>query len=274
MRAVSSIAGVVGLAACLLWAPIAEGQTLPAEAAPTPRADEASSPALPPLPPPAPEAAASAPATPETLPRVEVAPPAPGRAGDDPSGEDVSTAPASAPPDPWATQPIVAELQFGVGTPLGLAGLAIDYSPIPLLGFNVGVGLGLGGAEYAFASRLRFIRAGHRRHVAVYLGAGLSGGAYNTAYAGPDIAVDGSQGNFEHPVPHYHWDAAFWTNLEAGVEIRIASHLSLRPFVGAAFLVNPNAGVVVIGQRGDLPAPPERWLPYLGLAIGYAVRPW
>ena len=278
MRFDSSFGRVVSVFACLLWAPVAAAQTPSTETAPAPRPDEVSSSPLPPLPPPAPDGdagitAAGTPAADNTAPPRDPSQTAAADLSADTS-EDASDEEATRPPDPWATRPIVAEAQFGIGTPLGLAGLAIDYSPVPILGLDLGVGLGLGGVEYAFASRLRVLRAGRRTHVVVYLGGGLSGGAYNTEYAGPEVAVDGSQGNFENPVPHYHWDAAFWTNLEAGVEIRFKSNVSLRPFAGAAFLLNPNAGMAVTGQRGDAPTPPERWLPYLGLAIGYAIRPW
>jgi hypothetical protein len=175
-------------------------------------------------------------------------------------------------PDPWATQPLVLEGQLGLGTPLGLAGIALDYSPFSILGLNLGIGLGLGGPQYAFASRLRVIRAGRRKQVALYLSGGVSGGAFNTQYRGPDISFAGSQGGPEDPVAHYHWDAAYWTNLEAGVEIRVRQHLSLRPFAGAAFLLNPSAGTAVIGQYGEIPTRAERWAPYLGIAIGYVPR--
>ena len=171
----------------------------PGTTAPAPRPDEASSsplPPLPPLPPPAPDddagitavgsTAAATPKTGDTAPPGDPAQTAAAhRSADTSEDEDATDAEATKPPDPWATRPIVAELQFGAGTPIGLAGLAIDYSPVPLLALNLGVGLGLGGAEYAFASRLRVVRAGRRTHVAVSLGGGLSGGAYNTEYAWP-----------------------------------------------------------------------------------------
>jgi hypothetical protein len=286
MRFHSSFARVLSALAYLLWAPLAAAQTPSADRAPTRPPDEASPPPLPPLPPlppPAPEddagtTAAGATTAGDTVPRRDpsqtAAAHAQTAAADASEDETASDEEATRPPDPWATRPLLAELQFGIGTPIGLAGLVIDYSPVPILGLNAGVGLGPGGVEYAVASRLRVIRAGRRTHVALYLGGGLSGGAYNSEYAGPDIAVDGSQGNFENPVPHYHFDTAFWTNLEAGVEIRFKSNLSLRPFAGAEYLLNPGDGTAVTGQRGDVPAPLGRWLPYLGLAIGYAVRPW
>jgi hypothetical protein len=177
-------------------------------------------------------------------------------------------------PDPWVTKPIVVEGQFGLGAPLGLAGLALEYSPVPFLGIDLGVGLGRGGVQYAFATRLRLLRAGHRNHVAPYLGAGVSAGGFNTDYPGPNISVDGSQTFHEDTVEHYHFDMALWMNLEAGADLRLGPHVTLRPFAGAAFLLNPGAGTAVTGQLGEVPTPPDRWLPYLGLAVGYAVSPW
>lgn len=276
MESPASAARAVILAACLVWAPVAAAQTPLAGAAPAPQPDETSSPALPPLPPlppPTPDDGASVPVPRDAVPRVDSVPAGGAHDADAPGDASAASATATAPPNPWAAQPLVGELQFGVGTPLGLAGVAVDYSPLPILGLDLGIGLGLGGVQYAFATRLRPIRAGRRTHVGVYLSGGVSMGAFNTEYAGPDVAVDGSQGDSENPVPHYHWDAAYWMNLEAGVEIRLATRLSLRPFAGAAFLLNPSAGTAVSGQRGEMPAQVDRWWPYLGFAIGYVASP-
>jgi len=200
---------------------------------------------------------------PSPAPRVETQVRRPEPAPSDIPDTSPSNPPAMA--DPWKVQPFVIESQLGLGAPLGLIGIALDYSPMPVLGLNVGVGLGLGGVQYAFAARLRVIRWGHRNHFAAYLGAGVSAGGYNTDYA----ALDTWPEALERPSPHYHWDTAYWTNLEAGIDMRIGSHLSLRPFFGVALVLNPNAGVAVIGAFDEHPSKVES-VPYVGLAVGYA----
>ena len=168
---------------------------------------------------------------------------------------DAPSATATAPPSPWATQPLVLEAQFGLGTPLGLAGIAMDYSPVPILGLNLGVGLGLGGVQYAFASRLRVVRAGRRKQVALYLSGGVSGGAFNTEYE-TLVPVDGSQGG-ESPVAHYHWDAAYWAILEAASDSRPTAPLAAPVRWCRVSSLIPSADTAVIGQYGEVPAPAD-----------------
>jgi hypothetical protein len=95
-------------------------------------------------------------------------------------------------------------------------------------------------------------------------------GGLHTSYPGLGI-VDGDTGS-ENPVPHYHWNTAYWANPEVGIDIRLGQHFSLRPFLGAAVLLNPNDGVPVVGQYGEQPSK-VGWVPYVGVAIGYALMP-
>jgi hypothetical protein len=112
------------------------------------------------------------------------------------------------PPDPWETRPFMVEAHLGIGTPVGLVGIAFDYSPWALLGLNLGVGLGVSGPEYAFTSRVRLLRVGRRTRVALYLGAGVSGGSYDQPTALDSFPVDGSQTESASDSAHFHWAMA------------------------------------------------------------------
>ncbi len=177
-------------------------------------------------------------------------------------------------PDPFATSPFVAEAQFGIGQPLGIVGVALDFSPVPMLALNLGIGWGWVGLQYEFMPRLRVFRWGSRRQFAAYLGAGVSAGAFDAPYQIP-ISIPAGEGEtdqVENPYAHNHWSMAYWTNLEAGVDMRLGRHVSLRPFVGAEILLNPESHTGVTGQHGE--APPSNiqlWAPYVGVGIGYAL---
>ena len=166
------------------------------------------------------------------------------------------------------------EAQLGFAAPLGLFGLAVDYAPIPELAFNLGIGAGFAGLQYALSGRLRVVRFGQRAHFAPYVGAGFSMGAYDSPINLPNFipGADGTTDN-ENPSPHYHWSLAYWTNAEAGIEMRFGN-VALRPFFGATFLLNPGSSSIVYGEHGE--APPggfDRWGPYIGIAVGYALAP-
>jgi hypothetical protein len=119
-------------------------------------------PSLAPLPPPAPPAPASTPAASPS----NIARPADtdDRGPDSGTAEDAPDEPPT--PDPWGGLPLVLEAQFGLGAPLGFVGVALDYSPVPAIGINLGVGLGGAGPQYALSTRLRVFRFGHRAHFA------------------------------------------------------------------------------------------------------------
>ncbi len=238
--------------------------------------------ALPPLPPPS-----ETPAPSSTLPSLpapseaafaEPAPPQPAS----PGHPDVDGAPANETqgpprePDPWATRPFMIEGHLGAGTPVGILGAALDYSPWPVLGVNLGIGLGVSGPEYAFTSRVRLLRLGRRTHVALYLGAGVSAGAYSQPTDIDSFSVDGSQTESASERAHFHWDVAYWTNFEAGVEIRLRSGTSLRPYLGVSRLLNPDPTVTVNDvYSGSPPANPVvPWSGYVGFALGYSMAGW
>jgi len=76
-----------------------------------------------------------------------------------------------------------------------------------------------------------------------------------------------------NPFPHNHWDKAYWTQLEAGVDLRLGAHVSLRFYAGASYLLDQTPTVVVLGADGARPSDVQPWLPYTCAAIGYALSP-
>lgn len=60
------------------------------------------------------------------------------------------------PVDAWSERQFALEAHVGVGTPYGLGGLALDYTPIRWLSLNAGAGAGLDGLQSAFMLRTRY----------------------------------------------------------------------------------------------------------------------
>ena len=109
-----------------------------------------------------------------------------------------------------------------------------------MLALNLGIGWGWVGLQYEFMPRLRVFRWGSRRQFAAYLGAGVSAGAFDAPYQLQiDIPAGEGTSDVENPYAHNHWSMAYWTNLEAGVDMRLGPHVSLRPFVGAEIPAEP-----------------------------------
>jgi hypothetical protein len=204
---------------------------------------------------------------------VTVLPPAPANGADAPPPEDETPAKV----DAFRDQPLAVELQLGLNAPLGLAGLAIDYSLIPALALNAGVGLGLSGVQWGAGARVRVFRFANGRdtnHFAITCGAGVAGGAFDTAHADVlGISIDGSQYTPEPQVAHYHFDQAIWATTDVGFEMRFGPHFLFRPELGLSALLNPSDGFPVNGSRGESPGPiggvADNVGGYVALVLGY-----
>jgi hypothetical protein len=169
----------------------------------------------------------------------------------------------------WAARKVAIEAQLGFGPPLGYLGAAIDYSPVPALALNAGVGLGGVGIQYALSVRLRLgsiLPFAGSSNSSLYVGAGFSAGAYQTPPGLPGDDADGAA--------YYHWDTAYWTNLEIGGEARSSSSVTFRVFLGLGLLLNPGSAVPIgyTAPGGALAPPGFAWYqPYIGVAVGYAL---
>jgi hypothetical protein len=161
--------------------------------------------------------------------------------------------------------------------PVGVLGIALDYSPWPLLGLNLGIGLGGAGPQYAFTSKTSPAPVGPPNPGRPVPGRwNLGGGSYEQPTALDAFPVDGSQTESAGERAHFHWDMAYWTNFEAGVEIRLRSNVSLRPYLGVSRLLNPDPSATIKDAYSGMPPanPVVPWSAYVGFALGYAMAGW
>lgn len=162
----------------------------------------------------------------------------------------------------WVERPLALEAQLGLGAPLGLAGVAFDWSPSP--GFSWNAGAGVGGStrslQLGTAVRLRLIAA---PGFAVGAEGGLAVGRY-------EERTDCPSGRCP---PAYSWDPAVWGHIGLMLERRSESGLALRWSFGAAGIFNLTSAECV---RCDSTDEPNMWhttVPYTLLAAGWAFSP-
>src|SRR5688572_10909092 len=82
---------------------------------------------------------------------------------------------ADATPDRWRDRPFAIWGQGGVGTPLGLVGGMLEWSPHRMVAIGAGAGFDFAGVQYGVMPRLRLILA---ESVAFHMGLGASGGRW------------------------------------------------------------------------------------------------
>lgn len=182
--------------------------------------------------------------------------------------------PSPRPFEAWAQRPFAADLSLALASPLGIAGLSLEYAPIRQLSLGAGVGTGLWGAQLAGLTRVRFYQT---RHGAFFAGGGYSQGPYRQwetnrygLLSVPQgfLSANGEQGN----PPGRWWKTARWLNLELGVEQRQEGGLDARGFAGVEVLLNPSQNRVDDSPYDD--RPPFDVVPvifYFGAAFGYSL---
>ena len=148
------------------------------------------------------------------------------------------------------------------GSPVGFLGASVDYAPIPILSFELGVGVGAGspprdfGAQAALLAHLKPIR---NDHWALTVGAGPSVGNYGTTV----WTVDQTDGALRYR-------PAVWANGEVGVEARFNSGFSWRSALGVSRMLNPGSGQCPTDYCYTSGQNPTTLL-YLSLGLGFAV---
>lgn len=151
--------------------------------------------------------------------------------------------------DPFATHPVAVEAELGLGTPLGLFGVAVDYAPMPWLSLNAGVGkAALGGTQLGFMPRLRWEGGG----AGVAAGLGVSTGGT----VSPVVCF--------LSCGQHTWSDVVWMNPELSVDVRSNNGFVFRLFGGAQVPVY--GGTCSTGC-----SPYHETRPYLGLALGAAL---
>lgn len=177
-------------------------------------------------------------------------------------------------PDRWTSRPLAIEGQLGVlGSPIGLAGVNLDYTPIEPLSVTLGGGAGGGktlAPQFALMARYRFGTSESTRWT---VGAGASGGPFVPVLQGLFQGGDYTQ---------ERWEIAYWANAEVGLDIRTEGGVTVRPMLGFSYLLNKNDAEcvkVVDGKEqgdyhscasGPYKSSDGLLLPYLGIAVGYA----
>ncbi|MEZ4223428.1 MAG: hypothetical protein R3B13_20950 [Polyangiaceae bacterium] len=135
----------------------------------------------------------------------------------------------------------------GFGTPVGYAGLAVEYSPTPILALGVGAGLGsgtentdclasghVGVCEGPLADRVQLAAMGRLRLLREQGGAVTIGGGFSTGgYSWDEFTTDAPA--------HKSAERAYWVNMELGGEFRGATGFSARGFAGYGRMLNPGA---------------------------------
>lgn len=167
---------------------------------------------------------------------------------------------ARAEPDPYVERPVVVSAHAGVGTPLGLYGIAADLAVRPDLSIEAGVGKGLVGVQLVAHARVRVAQVGAHRFA---LGLGVS------------------EGHYEHRDPFYGIeylptvvDRAWWANAELSLERRTLGGLHVRFYAGAGIVFAGERQRCDNGDSGTMPCSgPARglWTPYAGVSLGYAL---
>jgi hypothetical protein len=155
---------------------------------------------------------------------------------------------------------------MGFGTPLGLAGAAIDYSPSRWFGGGVGVGAGAAGPQAAAMARFR-IPLGEG--LGLGLGGGFSGGNYQWTEGGAFAVF------IDNPASKT-WKPAYWVNADLSIEGRFEGGFTIRGYIGRGGLLNPSDAKCGATSASDLNhcltshQMDGLALGYAGLAMGYA----
>lgn len=151
---------------------------------------------------------------------------------------------------------LAVEAQLGLGTPIGVGGLAFDLDLHRDVSINLGGGYGFGPQ---FAGMIRYRRG--RPPMRWGFGIGTSRGN-----AG-DLLLDTLRGT---PTYGPHWSPGWWLNFELNLEARYENGLRWRCFLGGGAVVNisdcswTSTDPRLNGAHCTKSFP----LPYLGCAIG------
>lgn len=147
----------------------------------------------------------------------------------------------------WSEHPVALEIQAGVGTPLGLLGLAVDFSPLDWWSVGAGVGWDELGPQGALLTRLRLL--GNTRK-ALSLDTAFSYGDYK-GYNLIARLVGGGERARTGPEDYsysLHVEPAHRLYLGPGYDSRAGS-FAFRVSAGVGILLNPGSGRCVTDQN-------------------------
>ena len=182
----------------------------------------------------------------------------------DPVGPDAETFDDRRRPEaaPWLRRPFAIEAQAGLGAPLGLGGIAFDYSPSAGFSANLGAGIGESTHSLQLAGQLR---------IRIILAHGFAAGAEGGVAVGR-YSEDLDCPNGRCP-PEWRWDRAIWGNVGLLLEARTDGGLAFRWSFGGAAIFNVTAAECVRCDETDEPGTWTTTVPYTMFAAGYAFGP-
>ena len=156
----------------------------------------------------------------------------------------------------FENRPTALFVQFGVGTPIGLAGLEVERMLTPNMAISAGGGFSAMGPQVAVMPRFFFW--GDRSKV--FIGAGVSGGDYEwTKYCYETICAE-KRGKVT------------WGNAEFGAEHRFRSGFAMRYFGGYGRVIGGD--LPCVGDTADdcvrFDQNSGREIVYTGFALGGA----
>lgn len=205
--------------------------------------------ALPQLPPPVLEADPALIGPPAYGPRPAATPPA--------ESVDRKPPPKKAKPNynRWERRPLGVEAVLGLGGPVGVFGVALDYAASPMFVINTGVGLGLDGPQVALTPRIRL-------PVGKVVGFGVEGGVSTGPYKELCLLCTDDQ--------RKHVPMATWFNMGGVFDLRTGGGFHFRLFGGAERILNgDSARYVESGKRARLRL---KQIPYFGFGMGGAIE--
>lgn len=171
--------------------------------------------------------------------------------------------PPQEPSNRWGWSGVETQLSY-VG-PLGLAGLAFNVTPHPVLTLNAGLGWMPTGLAWGGGARLRAPVPADWA-VAPSLGFGFSGRPHSY----PGLLTDDEETGSKK------WTMGLFMNSDLGIELRSSGGLSFRVFMGTSLLLNTGS-YSCRSSYGNTSACQgsggEGFQPYGGISLGYAIGP-
>ena len=135
------------------------------------------------------------------------------------------------PPVHFDDRPWTFETMLGFGTPVGLLGGVLEYTPADVFSFGAGAGFGPGGLEGGVLFDVRPFRWGKTTKAhALSIGGAYSVGGWTDFWQTVDQGLSD---------PHYASGFAQWAQFDVGYELRARGGFSFRVATGAAWMLNP-----------------------------------
>jgi hypothetical protein len=172
----------------------------------------------------------------------------------------------------WDERALSIEAHFGFGTPVGLGGLMLAYSPWPWIAAygGAGVSTALDGTSLQLAVG-GLVRLPFFRRARMFVSADYSTGAW----LAPDLAA---LPQHDDTMLKAYSERMHWLNVNLGLEWRLEMGLLVKLYFGVGAMLNPGSrrclSIERSGRRTDCTQLPDFFgdpsIPIVGGALGYA----